>query len=151
MKRIILNIGDIVVSEKPAAIETVLGSCVSVCLWDGELGVGGMNHFMLPNVMDGIKNSLYCGSESIENLVSGFIKAGIDVDKLRAKIFGGGKVIKGFGDHLDIGKDNVRIAKEILSGYGIPIVREFTHPDYGIKVVFYSATGKAFVKQLQDD
>ena len=149
MKRIILNIGDIVVSEKPAAIETVLGSCVSVCLWDGELGVGGMNHFMLPNVMDGIKNSLYCGSESIENLVSGFIKAGIDVRNIKAKLFGGGRVIKGLGDHLDVGRENIRIAKEILGGYGIPIVREFTHPDYGIKVVFYSATGKAFVKQLQ--
>jgi len=139
VKRIILNIGDIVVSEKPAVLETVLGSCVAVCLWDEGLKIGG------------IKNPLYCGSESIETLVSGFAKTGIDTGRLRAKIFGGGKVIKGFGEHLDIGRENVRIAKEILNGYGIPIVREFTHPDYGIKVVFYSATGKAFVKQLQDE
>ncbi|OGW22028.1 MAG: hypothetical protein A2X55_01710 [Nitrospirae bacterium GWB2_47_37] len=151
MKRIILNIGDIVVSEKPAVLETVLGSCVAVCLWDEGLKIGGMNHFMLPDVTEGIKNPLYCGSESIETLVSGFAKTGIDTGRLRAKIFGGGKVIKGFGEHLDIGRENVRIAKEILNGYGIPIVREFTHPDYGIKVVFYSATGKAFVKQLQDE
>jgi chemotaxis protein CheD len=150
MKRIILNIGDIVVSEKPAVLETVLGSCVAVCLWDEELGIGGMNHFMIPNVIDGIKNPLYCGSESIQSLISRFIKIGVDVCNLQAKVFGGGKVIREFGDRLDIGRDNVRIAKEILGGYGIPIIREFTRPDYGIKVIFYSATGRVFVKKLQD-
>ena len=31
-----------------AMLSTVLGSCISVCLTDGDARIGGMNHFLLP-------------------------------------------------------------------------------------------------------
>ena len=35
-------------AARTGAITTVLGSCVSTCLWDPVERIGGMNHFMLP-------------------------------------------------------------------------------------------------------
>ena len=41
--------GEFRVSKDPAiAMSTILGSCVSVALFDDAAGVGGINHFLLP-------------------------------------------------------------------------------------------------------
>ncbi len=40
--------GEYYVSADDEAIVTVLGSCVAACIRDVRLGVGGLNHFMLP-------------------------------------------------------------------------------------------------------
>ncbi len=39
--------GEYFVSQDPMIVYTVLGSCVSVCIRDTVLAIGGMNHFML--------------------------------------------------------------------------------------------------------
>ena len=39
-----LQPGCIFVSKEPHFVSTVLGSCVSVCVWDPIAGFGGMNH-----------------------------------------------------------------------------------------------------------
>ncbi|MEN9356206.1 MAG: hypothetical protein RL695_377, partial [Pseudomonadota bacterium] len=39
--------GEYFASTTDLALVTVLGSCVSACLYDQEKGIGGMNHFML--------------------------------------------------------------------------------------------------------
>ncbi|MCL4491162.1 MAG: chemotaxis protein CheD [Nitrospirae bacterium] len=148
VKRIILNIGDVVVSNEPAVLETVLGSCVSLCLWDEQSKTGGMNHFMLPELTEGLKDTYCCGSESIARLINKLRSLGTDIRMVKAKLFGGGRVIRELGNSFDIGEKNIKAAKDILMEYDIPIVKEFTGPDYGIKVVFYTATGKAFVKKI---
>lgn len=150
MNRRTLIIGDVVVSESPAILETVLGSCVAVCLWDRKFHIGGMNHIMLPASTDSVKNPNYCAQEAIDNLLDDILKTGAAMRNLRAKVFGGGRAIKQFSERLDVGKQNVRVTKEILSKYNIPIVKEFTQMDCGIKVVFYSDTGRAFVKKLEE-
>ncbi|MCL4537187.1 MAG: chemotaxis protein CheD [Nitrospirae bacterium] len=150
MKRIMLSIGDVVVSKEPAMLETILGSCVAVCLWDEKIGMGGMNHIMLPRMYSGIKNPLYCGHESIHMLLNKLLEGGASKKSLKAKVFGGGRVIKEISEHFDVGKENVKTAKEILRQHGIPIIREFTGCGYGTKVLFHSATGRAFVKRLID-
>jgi len=45
--------GDIFVSEKQIRMTTVLGSCVSVCLFDRLRCFGGMNHYLLPSPGEG--------------------------------------------------------------------------------------------------
>lgn len=149
MNRIILNIGDIVVQAEPSLLETVLGSCVSICLWDESAKVGGMNHYLVPYAMAGLNNPFYAGRESIEKLVESLIRAGGTAPRTRAKVFGGGKVIEGLGQDLDVGRENIGVAREMLKNYGIPIVKELARPNHAIKVVFYTATGRAFVKAIQ--
>ncbi|MBF0560125.1 MAG: chemotaxis protein CheD [Nitrospirae bacterium] len=150
MISITLSVGDVVASREPVILGTILGSCVSVCLYDEQSSIGGMNHFLLPGMSKGVKNLLYCGPDSIKRLVDKVQNMGADVRNIRAKVFGGGRVIKEFSEEFNIGQKNVMTAKEILSNYGIPIIREFTCPDYGIKLIFHTATGRAFVKQLYD-
>ncbi len=150
MRKMTLNIGDIVVCREPAVLETVLGSCVSVCLYDESLKAGGMNHFLVPYVMTGLKNPAYSGQESIKRLVEDFVSIRANSSYIKAKVFGGGKVIKGMGEDLNVGAENVKIAREMLKKYGIIVVKELVCPDYAIKIVFYTATGRVFVKKIKD-
>lgn len=150
MNRITLIIGDVVVSDTATVLETVLGSCVSVCLWDKNLHLGGMNHIMLPVRTDSVKNPNYYAQEAIDKLIKDILKRGSAMRNLQAKVFGGGRAMKQFSESLDVGKQNVRVTKEILTKYNIPIIKEFTQMDYGIKVVFHSDTGRAFVKKLEE-
>jgi len=150
VKKVILNICDVYVSIEPAVLQTVLGSCVSVCLWDEKTRIGGMNHFLLPQTSFGTEHHACCGSESINDLVAEMLGTGADIHRLRAKLFGGGKLLRENSESLDIGKENIKAAKEMLKKYGIPVTKEFIEPGYGIKVVFYTATGRAFVKKLEE-
>jgi chemotaxis protein CheD len=149
LKRILLTIGDVVVSGEPAILETTLGSCVSVCLWHEKTRTGGMNHFIFPEMTAPSKDPAWYGTESMSRLINHFLRAGIPGRYIKAKVFGGGIVIRGFHQRFDVGKENTRVAKEILTSHGIPVVSEVTGMDCGIKVVFYSATGRAFVKRIE--
>lgn len=151
MKKIILDIGDIVVSSESVILETILGSCVSVCLWDQKFHIGGMNHFMMPKMSSCIKHYGHSGTESVRMLINNLIGIGSDIRHMKAKIFGGNTVIKYIYDStclVNIGKENIMTAKEILKEYNIPIISEFTGQDIGIKVIFHTDTGRTFVKEL---
>jgi len=136
------------VSDEPVILQTILGSCVSVCLWDEKTKVGGMNHFMVPHLADDDERLAYGGAESITRLVTAILRIGGEISRMKVKLFGGGRVIKGFSQNPDVGRENIAVAKKLLGEYGIPIVKEFSGHDYGIKVIFYTATGRAFLKKL---
>ena len=69
MKRIILNIGELAVSKESATLETILGSCVAVCLWDEQQRIGGLNHYLLPSEQPGAEKSTVYGGTSIDTLI----------------------------------------------------------------------------------
>lgn len=151
MKKITLDIGDIVVPQESAILETILGSCVSVCLWDSKLHIGGMNHFMMPKANGNIKHPGHSGAESIKELIAKFLKIGSNAQYITARMFGGNSVIKHFNQEhwfVNIGKENVMVAKEVLRKYNIPIVDELILQDSGIKIAFFTETGEASVKYL---
>ncbi|MBY0407732.1 MAG: hypothetical protein K2Q01_08565, partial [Rickettsiales bacterium] len=70
--------GDYYVTEKPGTmIVTILGSCVAACMRDPVLGIGGMNHFLLPessdmNIRHGTEATRY-GAYAMEQLINGII------------------------------------------------------------------------------
>jgi chemotaxis protein CheD len=146
MKKIFLNIGEIGVSKEPASFETILGSCVAVCLWDEMLRIGGINHFMLPTQTGCATKPGYYSSSSIDLLIEKLIALGTDRNNLKAKIFGGGMVVKVLYPQFNIGNENVEMAREKLKEYGIPIVNEFTGSEHGIRLFFHTETGKAYIK-----
>ena len=150
VRKIIVSIGDICTSGEPAIMQTVLGSCVSACLWDERSKIGGMNHFMLPETLISPAHNVCLGPESIEKLVHEMLKMGADKRGLRAKIFGGGRILKGLKQNINVGAENVIAARERLKGLHIPVIKEFTCTDFGVKLIFYTATGRAFLKRLAD-
>lgn len=145
MKKICLNIGDIVVSQEPAILETILGSCVAVCLWDARRHIGGLNHFLVPEGRGTPDRPNLYGVTSVRRLIEQMLELGSDRRSLQARIFGGGTVLKALEDMFSIGVANVRIAREILEGHGIPVVNDFVGAECGIRISFQTDSGAVSV------
>jgi chemotaxis protein CheD len=133
------------------AITTVLGSCVSTCLWDPAARIGGMNHFMLPGDVAAPDSpwaaSARFGVYAMEVLINDMIKMGADRRRLSAKVFGGAQLLAGFG-RLDVGAKNSEFVLQFLKTEGIPVLAQDLQDVYPRKVHFFVATGKVQVKRL---
>ncbi len=143
--------GEYYYTHKDMLIVTVLGSCVSACIRDRQTGLGGMNHFMLP---DGgadqnspVSASARYGTYAMEVLINDLLKAGARRDNLEAKVFGGGAVLKGF-TAINVGERNAAFVQSFLKNEKIRIVAEDLCDIYPRKVYFFPKTGKVLVKKL---
>ena len=143
---VVLIAGDCRFSAEPQVLVTVLGSCVSVCLWDQQRGIGGMNHFVLPTDLGRYASARY-GDVAIDALQAGLLKLGSQLVDLRAKLFGGAAVLP-YAGH-SVGLRNVTFAMDRLSRDGIPIVAQRTGGTVGQQIRFNTRTGDAFFRHLQ--
>ena len=142
--------GEYYFTNKDMLIVTVLGSCVSACIRDRVTGLGGMNHFMLPDGGgDGspVSASARYGSYAMEILINDLLKAGARRENMEAKVFGGGAVLKGF-TAINVGERNAAFVQTFLKNERIRIVAEDLNDIYPRKVYFFPRTGKVLVKKL---
>ncbi|MEW5800569.1 MAG: chemotaxis protein CheD [bacterium] len=145
-----LEPGFLYLATRPALISTVLGSCVSICLWDKRKKMGGMNHFVFPKSQDSQEMTTRFGNVATPLLIKMMQEEGTSLADLEAQIFGGGKVVRNIA--MDIGRENVDMARKILNHFGIHIISEDVEGQLGRKVVFNTLTGEAVilkVKQLR--
>ena len=134
-------------TDAPIALVTLLGSCVAACLYDTTLGVGGMNHFMLPGGGDDDATSARYGMNAMELLINDLLKLGARRNRLQAKVFGGGNVLSGF--HVDpVGTRNARFVLEYLAAENIPLRAQDLGDIHARKVGFFPQSGRTFVKRL---
>lgn len=126
-------------------VDTVLGSCVAVCLFDPVTKLGGINHYMLPLWNGNGLASPKFGNIAIEKLIEKMVKNGAIKSRLVAKIFGGADQM---ASSMKIGDRNIEIAKEILSLHNIPIIAENTGGLVGRKLRYETGTGKVLMKFL---
>lgn len=138
----------LIVSNKPTLVKTVLGSCVSVCLFDKENGVGGINHFMLPYWQGNELASPKFGNVAMKKLLEKAIYLGADIKYLKAKIFGGAEVLNYQNCHFKIGSKNLEIAKSFLRESEIPIISSDTGGNYGRKITFNTESGEVYSKKI---
>jgi chemotaxis protein CheD len=133
------------------SISTVLGSCVSTCLWDPVERIGGMNHFMLPGEPMAAASpwavSARFGVYAMEVLINKMIHLGADRKRLQAKVFGGAHVLQGF-ETLDVGAKNSEFVLQFLREEGIPLSAQDLLGVAPRKVHFFPATGKVHVRKL---
>lgn len=146
---VLLDIGDFYATQTAEGIGTVVGSCITTCLYEKGGGVGGMNHFLIPGQFKEeeifISASARIGMYAIELLMGELIKLNIDRDRLCAKIFGGGT---GQGGNAVIADNNVRFIRTFMSMEQIPIVSEDLGGKWARKVLFFPENGKVMVKRL---
>lgn len=140
-------LGDVKATKGPAVIKTLLGSCVAACLYDPESGVGGMNHFSLPGVADDGANARY-GAYAMELLITSLMKKGADRSRLKAKVFGGGKVLDVESERLNVGARNAAFVLTFLEVEGIPVLAQSLGGTKGRMIRFRPHTGQAFEKPL---
>ena len=131
----------------PVALVTLLGSCVAACLYDPAIALGGMNHFMLPGGAGGDSACSRYGAHAMELLINDMLKRGARRQRLQAKVFGGGNVLRGF--HNDpIGTRNAGFVLEYLAAERIPVLAQDLGDVYPRKVGFFVQTGRTLVKRL---
>jgi chemotaxis protein CheD len=124
--------------EGDVVMVTVLGSCVAACLFDPVRKMGGMNHFLLPD--DPGSRDIRHASAAMEVLINSLLKRGARRERLVAKLFGGGRMLKGLPD---IGRRNGEAALNFLKGEGIPVEAQSLGGNQARRVRFWPATGRA--------
>ena len=142
--------GEYYYTPKDMLIVTVLGSCVSACIRDRMKGLGGMNHFMLPDGGDPgnpVSASMRYGTYAMEVLINDLLKAGARREHLEAKVFGGGAVLRGFSA-MNVGERNAAFVINFLKTERIPVLAEDLNDIYPRKVYFFPRTGKVLVTKL---
>ena len=137
--------GECRVSEDPRVVlTTTLGSCIAACLRDPIAGVGGMNHFLLPDTEEGDHSaSLRYGANAMELLVNGLLSIGAKRERLEAKLFGGGRMSDGLAD---IGEKNAEFAELYLKRERIPLLGGSTRGREARRIQFWPVSGR--VRQL---
>lgn len=142
--------GEFYATAEDEVIVTVLGSCVAACLLDPIAMVGGMNHFMLP-VKQGERDpdvfyAARYGAAAMEYLINNLLHLGAQRDRIVAKVFGGGKVMRGLSD---VGGQNIDFVRGFLREEGIPLWSEDLGGTYPRKVYFFPHTGQVLVKRIE--
>ncbi len=144
-----INIGEYAVHKGDKIIYTLLGSCVSVCLYDAQKKIGGMNHILLPgdaSLRSCTSSTLY-GINLMELMINEILKKGGSKQRLSAKVFGGANLVKTVKKEFEMGTKNVRFVKEFLQAEKINIISSDTLGDYVRKVFFHTGTGKVYLKK----
>ncbi len=142
--------GEYFVTTSDMLLVTVLGSCVTACIRDRDKGLGGMNHFMLPETNENsgmLSTSARYGAYAMEVLLNHLLKLGARRSSLEAKVFGGGKVLASL-TQAQVGEKNAQFVRDYLDTERIPIVAQDLLDIYPRKVYFFPASGRVMMKKL---
>lgn len=147
--------GEYYVTTNDEMIVTTLGSCVAACIRDVELGVGGMNHFLLPKASSendtwassgGLNAATRYGTHAMETLINSVLKLGARRARLEVKVFGGGQIIRGMSD---VGARNIEFVLEFLKTENLTISSRDLGGMSARIVQFFPRSGRVRVKHLE--
>lgn len=136
----------LMVCREPECVTTILGSCVSVCLYDTVNKLGGMNHYMLPYWNGVGLPSPKFGNIAIRKLVEEMLYRGSKKSDLIAKVFGGANVSKSKHNIYNVEKRNISVAHSLLKELDIPVVSSCLGGNKGRKIKLCTDTGKVLHK-----
>jgi chemotaxis protein CheD len=146
--------GEFYVTRHDEGICTVLGSCVSACIRDARLEIGGMNHFMLP--LDGsngesswgaaVSGPTRYGNVAMERLINEILKLGGRREDLEIKLVGGGRMLSEMSD--DIGGRNIEFVRQYVRDEGFKVLNEDLGDVFARRVFYFPKTGRLRVRKL---
>lgn len=148
--------GEFYITRSNEAIVTVLGSCIAACIGDPQLGIGGMNHFMLPEEVGGTAASdrwldpaaglaTRYGTHAMETLINELLKLGASRPHLQIKLFGAGRILASI---TDVGARNIEFVRKYLQTEGLTAAAEDLGNIFPRRIVYFPATGKVRVRRL---
>ena len=144
--------GEYYATGREMVLVTVLGSCVCACIRDKVSGIGGMNHFMLPDSGQDRGNPLgesaRYGIYAMEILINQLLKMGAKRGNFEAKVFGGGSVLRGFTVG-NVGERNAGFVLDFLKTEKIEVAAQDLLDIYPRKVYYFPNTGLVRVKKLR--
>jgi chemotaxis protein CheD len=141
-----------ITTKSDETIVTILGSCVAACIRDPVIGIGGMNHFMLPHDATDhwggdLKSTRY-GNFAMEKLLNELIKAGAKRERLEIKVFGGGNVVAGLGS---VGHRNADFIESYLASEGLRAVATHLRGSLPRLVQYVPRSGRARMRELTSE
>jgi len=140
-----------VTSRADEMLVTILGSCVAACIRDPVTGLGGMNHFMLPQGhSSGWGNDLQStryGNFAMEKLINELIKSGCSRDRMEIKVFGGGNVIDTISNR-PVGTQNAEFVLHFLEAEGLRCAVQDLGGQYPRRIHYSPATGRVVRRLL---
>ncbi len=144
--------GEYYVTGCDMVLVTVLGSCVTACIRDKLSGIGGMNHFMLPDANPDkdspFGESARYGAFAMEVLINSLIKLGAHRTLLEAKVFGGGNVLPGM-TVANVGQRNADFVLRFLETEKIGVAARDLVDVYPRKIYFFPKSGRVLMKKLR--
>jgi chemotaxis protein CheD len=142
--------GEFFVSDRPMIVYTVLGSCVSACIRDPVVGVGGMNHFMLPKPKEGGNDSwgesTRYGSYAMESLINEILKRGGVKSRLEVKLFGGGRI---YDSGIDVGVRNAEWVLAYIKREGLTACKTDLGDVWPRKLYYFTESGRVLMKKIE--
>lgn len=142
--RIYVSQGEFAVGSQPADIlSTILGSCVSACMWDPVARVGGLNHILLANARG--PGAVFEGVNAMEVLINGLIRVGAERSRLEAKVIGGARMVAGLSD---IGQKNADFVLGFLRDEKIPVRATDVGGTKARQIRLYPVTARIQVKYV---
>ncbi len=104
-------------SQSSELITYSLGSCIGVSVYDCNLKIGGLGHFMLPSSRSNPKRAAQKPSSYVDTGFSALLQSLFDMGASRTdlviKIAGAARVIE-CDDRFRIGEKNLAVARKIL-------------------------------------
>ena len=138
-----------VTNGEDVMLSTVLGSCVAACIHDPVIGVGGMNHFMLPegDIHSPASATMRYGAFAMEVLINELLKAGAVSERLEAKVFGGGAVLSAM-QLMNIGERNGQFVLNYLKTEGIPVRAQDLGDVHARRINYFPRDGRVMVRKM---
>jgi chemotaxis protein CheD len=141
-----------VTRNREEMLVTILGSCVAACIRDPVAGIGGMNHFMLPEGRDdsgrwgAATAPMRYGNFAMERLINDILNRGGHRNRLEIKVFGGARVLN-IGSN--VGEQNADFVESYLRAEGLPIAARHLFGNYPRRIHYFPLTGQVFMQELR--
>ena len=139
------------VANADEVIATLLGSCVAACIHDPVRGIGGMNHFLLPDAgpQEGhgglLSSGARYGAYAMESLINALLSRGASRARLQVKLFGGARVLANLSD---VGARNIEFVRRFVALEDLAVGGEDLGGEQPRKLLMYPATGRVLVRRL---
>ena len=146
-----IQLGEYFITDEDMIIHTILGSCISVCLYVPGNNLTGINHFMLPAnpLHNEMKKPGQYGINAMELLFAEFVKKGIGIKSLKAKVYGGGNITRTTNED-NIGSNNIKFIQEFLRTEGIPVIEKDVGGFLGRKLLYFTKTHEVVITASKD-
>jgi chemotaxis protein CheD len=154
MNRVIVGVGDMVVSDKPGdlVVTYALGSCLGLVIYDPAAKVGGLLHAMLPdssilkNKKDGEDFNPYkFVNTGIPLLFKTCYKLGAEKKRLKVKMAGCSQLMDDTG-FFNIGKRNYAATRKLLWKNNVMIDAEHCDQSDSVTLMLDIGTGETVMR-----
>lgn len=152
-----LHPGEVFFSKKPFLVSTILGSCLSITMFDNGTKFGGISHCKLPNCSEANYNCDDCGEPykfvgcTIKHMIKKFEENKVKRYDLEVKIFGGADVlsIESGSYNKSIGRQNIVAAQMAILDNKLNLVAMDVGGCEGRQINFTTNNGEIFLHRIK--